>query len=102
MQQLFPPGLCDIANCFLGNAILERGVDTTVGELLLPLIAMSNEGIACKVSIVCLIVFNGDMVVGCELIECQFCLRVMSLNTFVIMCMYWRPEKWLTKMVATL
>ena len=75
MQQLFPLGLSDIANCSLSNAILEVGVDATVGESLLPLIAMSNEGIVCKASIICIIVFNGDMVVGYKSLKCQFCLE---------------------------
>ena len=53
MQQLFSPGLGDIVHCSLSNAILEVVIDTTVGELLLPLIAICNEGIVCKASIVC-------------------------------------------------
>ena len=96
MQQLFPPDLSDIANCSLSNAILEVGIDATIGELLLSLIAMSNEGI------VCMIAFDGDMVVGCKLLECQFCLEGLNAYKFVIICMYWRPEKWSKKMMAGL
>ena len=51
------------------------GINTTIGELLLPLIAMCNESVVCEASIVGMIVFNGDMVVDCELLECQFCLE---------------------------
>ena len=51
------------------------GVNATIGESLLPLIAMCNEGIVCKASIVGMIVFDGDMVVGCKLFQQQFCLE---------------------------
>ena len=102
MQQLFPPGLGDIMNCYLSNAIMKVGVDATMGELLLLLIAMCNEGVVSKASIVCIIVFDGNMVVCCKWFECQFYLDGLSLDTFVIMCMYQSPEKWLTKMVAAL
>ena len=58
----------------ISNAILEVGVDAPIGELLLPLIAMCNEGVVREASSVCIIVFDGNMVVGCELLEHQFCL----------------------------
>ena len=75
MQQLFPLGLSDIMDCSLSNAILKVGIDATIGELLLLLIAMCNEGIVHKASIVCMIVFDGNNVVGCELLESQFCFE---------------------------
>ena len=70
MKQLFPPSLSDVLNCSLSNAILKVGIDATVGELLLLLTAMGNEGIVCEVAVVCLILFNDDVVVGDELFEC--------------------------------
>ena len=88
MQQLFPPSLCDIANCSLSNAILEVGIDTTIGEMLLPLIAMCNEGIVHEASIVCMIVLDSNMVVAANCSKANFALRALLPDTCVIMYVY--------------
>ena len=43
---------------------LKMGVHATVGEALLPLITVCNEGIVSEVAIVGMVVFDCDIIVG--------------------------------------
>ena len=52
MEELLPRTLLEISDGFLGNAILEVGVDLTEGELLPFGTAAVLEGVVCKSSIV--------------------------------------------------
>ncbi len=74
MQELFPSYLGDISDGSLSQAILEVGIDPTVGESLLPLGAMVDERIVVKASIVSMVVINGDKMVGGELFKSLLCL----------------------------
>ncbi len=74
MQELFPSYLSDISDGSFSQAVLEVGIDPTVGESLLPLGAMVDERIVGEASIVSVVVFNGDKMVGGELFESLLCL----------------------------
>jgi hypothetical protein len=52
MEELLPCTLLEIPDGFLGNAILEVGIDPTGGELLPFGTAAVLEGVVCKSSIV--------------------------------------------------
>jgi hypothetical protein len=56
MEELLPCILSEIPDGFLGNAILEVGVDPTEGELLPFGTAAVLEGIVCKLSVVAVVV----------------------------------------------
>ncbi len=56
IEELLPCALLEIPDGFLGNAILEVGVDPTEGESLPFGTAAALEGIVCKSSIVAVVV----------------------------------------------
>jgi hypothetical protein len=56
MEELLPCTLSEISDGFLGNAILEGGVDPTEGELLPFGNAAVLEGVVCKSSVVAVVV----------------------------------------------
>ena len=56
MEELLPCTLSEIPDGFLGNAILEVGIDPTEGESLPFGTAAALEGVVCKSSIVAVIV----------------------------------------------
>ena len=56
MEELLPCTLSEIPDGFLGNAILEVGVDPTEGESLPFGSAAVLEGLFCKLSIVAVVV----------------------------------------------
>ena len=56
MEELLPCTLSEIFDGFLGNAILEVGIDPTVGELLPFGTAAVLEGVVCKSSVVAVVV----------------------------------------------
>ncbi len=56
MEELLPRTLSEISDGFLGNAIMEVGVDPTEGELLPFGNAAVLEGIVCKSSVVTVVV----------------------------------------------
>ncbi len=56
MEELFPCTLSEIPDGFLGNAMLEVGVDPTEGESLPFGTATVLEGVVCKSSIVAVVV----------------------------------------------
>jgi hypothetical protein len=56
MEELLPCTLLQNSDGFLGNVILEVGVDPTEGELLPFGTAAVLEGVVCKLSIVAVVV----------------------------------------------
>jgi hypothetical protein len=56
MEELLPCTLLEIPDGFLGNAILEVGIDPTKGESLPFGTAAVLEGVVCKSSIVAVVV----------------------------------------------
>ncbi len=74
MQELHPSNFGDVSDGSFSQAVLEVGIDPTVGESLLPLGAVVDECIVGKASIVGMVVFLGDKMVGGELFESLFCL----------------------------
>ncbi len=56
MEELLPCTLSEIPDGFLGNAILEVGIDPTEGESLPFGTAAALEGVVCKSSIVAVVV----------------------------------------------
>ncbi len=56
MEELLPCTLLEIPDGFLGNAILEVGVDPTEGKLLPFGTAAVLEGVVCKLSVVTVVV----------------------------------------------
>jgi hypothetical protein len=63
MQQHGSHCLSDVLNRSLGDAILEVGVHATVRYCLLLLAAVSFEGVVCKTTIVCMILFDANVVI---------------------------------------
>jgi hypothetical protein len=55
-EELLPCTLSEIPDGFLGNAILEVGIDPTEGELLPFGTAAVLEGVVCKPSVVAVVV----------------------------------------------
>ena len=74
MQELLPPNFGNVSDGSFSQAILEMGIDPTVGESLLLLGAMVDERIVGEASIVGMVVFNGDKMVGGKLFESLLCL----------------------------
>ncbi len=74
MQELLPSNFSDISDGSFSQAVLEVGIDPTVGESLLPLGAVVNECIVSEAAIVSMVVFNGDNMVGGKLFKSLFCL----------------------------
>ena len=74
MQELLPSNFSDISDGSFSQAVLEVGIDPTVGESLLPLGAMVDVRIVGEAAIVSVVVFNGDKMVGNELFESLLCL----------------------------
>ncbi len=56
MEELLPCTLSEISDSFLGNAILEVGVDPTKSESLPFGTAAVLEGVVCKLSVVAVVV----------------------------------------------
>ncbi len=75
MQQLLACALREVADCVLGNPILEMGVHATKGELLAALLARLLEGVVRKSSVVAVIMQNFYAVFGSKLFE-----RVLGLE----------------------
>ncbi len=68
IQELFSSPLCDVT-------ILKVGIDLAVGESLFPLQAVVNEGIVTKATIVSIVVFNGEKMIGFKSFKSLFCLE---------------------------
>ena len=64
MQELLSSNFGDVSDGSFSQTILKVGIDPTVGESLLPLGAMVDERIVGKASIVGMVVFDGDKMVG--------------------------------------
>ena len=72
MEQLLSSAFSDVPDGSLRQAVLEVGIDPTIGESLLPRGAVVNEGVVGEAAIVGVIMFDVDEMVGGELFECEF------------------------------
>ncbi len=63
--------LADIANCTLGNAILEMGVHSAEGKTLAAFVACLLEGVVVKLSIVAVIMLDANAVLGGKGLKCS-------------------------------
>ncbi len=69
VQQLLVRALGEVADCTLGDPILEMGVHATKGELLAALLAQLLEGVVRESSVVAVIMQNFYAVFGSKLFE---------------------------------
>ncbi len=69
MQQLLAGAVGEVADGAFCNSILEMGVDTAEGELLVALLAGLFEGVVGKSAIVAMVVADGDAMLGSKLLE---------------------------------
>jgi hypothetical protein len=72
MEQLLPSASSNVSDGSLCQSVLEVGIDPTIGESLLPLRAVVNEGVVGEASVVCMVVFNIYEMVCRELFESEF------------------------------
>ena len=72
MEQLLPSAFSNVSDGSLCQSVLEVGIDPTIGESLLPLGAVVNEGIIGESAVVCMVVFNVYEMVCRELFESEF------------------------------
>ena len=70
--------LCCVPDCSFCDAILEVGVDATVGNCLSLLTAVLLEGVVCESSVVSMILLDSDAMISRKTLEGFF-----SLNCFV-------------------
>jgi hypothetical protein len=70
MEQLLAGALPQVANCVLGNFILEMGIHATDGKLLVAGLACLPEGVVGRSSIITVIVLDADVVLGGKLLKC--------------------------------
>jgi hypothetical protein len=69
MEELLPRTLPKISDGFLGNAILEVGIDPTEGKSLSFCTAAVLEGVVCKLSVVAVVVEDADAVLLGKVLE---------------------------------
>ncbi len=69
MEELLPRTLPEISDGFLGNAILEVGIDPTEGESLSLSTAAVLEGVVCKSSVVAVVVEDADAMLLGEVLK---------------------------------
>ncbi len=69
---MLPSALADIANCTLGDAILEMGIHSPAdGKMLAAFVACLLEGIVVKLSVVAVIMLDANAMLGSEGLECS-------------------------------
>ena len=71
MEQLLPSAFSYVSDGSLCQSVLEVGIDPAIGESLLPLGAVVNEGIVGEAAVVCMVVLNIDKMVCRELFESE-------------------------------
>jgi hypothetical protein len=64
MQQSFLRALAEVADCTLGDSILEVGIHATEGETLMAVVACLTEGIVGETSIITVVVLDAYTVLG--------------------------------------
>ncbi len=70
MQQLLAGAVGEVGVSAFCNSILEMGVDTAEGELLVALLAGLLEGVVGKAAIVAMVMADDDAMLGSELLKC--------------------------------
>ena len=69
---LFSSTFHDLLDCALHQAILEVGIDPTIGESLLPLGIVVLEVVFIESTLICMIMFGVDEMISGELFEGEF------------------------------
>ncbi len=64
MQQLLSRALAEVADCVLGDFILEVGIHATEGETLMTVVACLTEGIVGETSIITVVVLDAYTVLS--------------------------------------
>ncbi len=64
MQQLLSRALAEVADCALGDSILEVGIQATEGERLMTVVACLTEGIVGETSVITVVVLDAYTVLG--------------------------------------
>ncbi len=64
MQQLHLHALAEVADCALGNSILEVSIHATEGETLMTVVACLMEGIVGQTSVITVVVLDAYNVLG--------------------------------------
>ena len=72
MEQLLSSAFSDVSDGSFCQSVLEVGIDPAIGELLLPLGTVVDEGVVGEAAIVGVIMLDVDKMVGGELFECEF------------------------------
>jgi hypothetical protein len=72
MEELFPCTLSEVPDGFFRDAVLEMGIDPTVGETLPLYTAAVLEDVVCKLSIVAVVVEDTDTVLLGKVLESLF------------------------------
>jgi hypothetical protein len=75
MKELLPCTLSKVPDGLFCNAILEVGVDPTKGESLPFCTAAVLEGLVCKLSIIAVVVEDGEAVLLDKVFEGAFCFH---------------------------
>jgi hypothetical protein len=78
MKQHGASDLRDVSDGSLRNAILEMGVDPTVRDCLIALLAVLLERVVWKPAVVCVIVLDGYAVICGKSLQCS-----LGLNHFL-------------------
>ncbi len=68
---MLPSALADIANCTLGDAILEMDFHSVEGKTLVAFVACLLEGVVVKSSVVAVIMLDANAVLGGKGLECS-------------------------------
>jgi hypothetical protein len=71
MQQLLSGALAEVADCALGNSILEVGIHATEGETLMTVVACLTEGIVGETSVITVVVLDAYTVLGGKGLKCS-------------------------------
>jgi hypothetical protein len=70
MQQLLLRAFAEVADCALGNSILEVGIHATEGETLMTIVACLMEGIVRETSVITVVVLDAYTVLGGKGLKC--------------------------------
>ncbi len=82
VQQLLACALQEVADCALGDPILEMGIHATKSELLAACLACLFERVVCKVPIVAVIMLYFYAVLTCKLFERALGLESLCISSW--------------------
>ena len=94
--------LLNVPHCSFSNVIPEMGIYSTVGDVLLVLLAVSYDGIVHKAAIVAMVMLKMHTMTFGKTLKAFLAMTVSSEFVPVMRCIYHSLEKWSKKMVAAL